>query len=154
MELRKDAPRVWQLEIGVQTTNTQTLEAIRRKTDLQEIQRITAVINVQGRNVHQHLDLIAGLPYEGMDSFRRSFNDVYAREPEQLQLGFLKVLKGSYMEEMASAYGLTLTHPFLPMKSSPPDGCPMTAFSVTKGSGGYGGGLLQQQAVYLHAESL
>ena len=104
--LAKMRPGLVQLEIGVQTTNTQTLEAIRRKTDLQEIQRITARIN-QGRNVHQHLDLIAGLPYEGMDSFRRSFNDVYAMEPEQLQLGFLKVLKGSYMEEMASAYGLT-----------------------------------------------
>ena len=104
--LAKMRPGLVQLEIGVQTTNTQTLEAIRRKTDLQEIQRITARIN-QGRNVHQHLDLIAGLPYEGMDSFRHSFNDVYAMEPEQLQLGFLKVLKGSYMEEMASAYGLT-----------------------------------------------
>ena len=104
--LAKMRPGLVQLEIGVQTTNTQTLEAIRRKTYLQEIQRITARIN-QGRNVHQHLDLIAGLPYEGMDSFRRSFNDVYAMEPEQLQLGFLKVLKGSYMEEMASAYGLT-----------------------------------------------
>ena len=104
--LAKMRPGLVQLEIGVQTTNTQTLEAIRRKTDLQEIQHITARIN-QGRNVHQHLDLIAGLPYEGMDSFRRSFNDVYAMEPEQLQLGFLKVLKGSYMEEMASAYGLT-----------------------------------------------
>ena len=104
--LAKMRPGLVQLEIGVQTTNTQTLEAIRRKTDLQEIQRITARIN-QGRNVHQHLDLIAGLPYEGMDSFRRSFNDVYAMKPEQLQLGFLKVLKGSYMEEMASAYGLT-----------------------------------------------
>lgn len=128
--LAKMRPGLVQLEIGVQTTNTQTLEAIRRKTDLQEIQRITARID-QGRNVHQHLDLIAGLPYEGMDSFRRSFNDVYAMEPEQLQLGFLKVLKGSYMEEMASAYGLTYSSlpPFLPMKSSPPDGCPMTAFS-------------------------
>ena len=107
--LAKMRPGLVQLEIGVQTTNTQTLEAIRRKTDLQEIQRITARID-QGRNVHQHLDLIAGLPYEGMDSFRRSFNDVYAMEPEQLQLGFLKVLKGSYMEEMASAYGLTYSY--------------------------------------------
>lgn len=99
-------PGLAQLEIGVQTTNVRTLEAIRRKTDIDEIRRITSRIN-QGRNVHQHLDLIAGLPYEGMESFRRSFNDVYAMEPEQLQLGFLKVLKGSYMEEMASAYDLT-----------------------------------------------
>lgn len=103
--LARMRPGLVQLEIGVQTTNVKTLEAIRRKTDLSEIRRITAGINA-GRNVHQHLDLIAGLPLEGMDSFRQSFNDVYAMEPEQLQLGFLKVLKGSYMEEMAPAYGL------------------------------------------------
>ena len=103
--LAKMRPGLVQLEIGVQTTNVRTLEAIRRKTDLEEIQRITARIN-RGRNVQQHLDLIAGLPHEDLDSFRRSFNDVYAMEPEQLQLGFLKVLKGSFMEEMAGSYGL------------------------------------------------
>ena len=103
--LAKMRPGLVQLEIGVQTTNVRTLVAIRRKTDLEEIQRITARIN-RGRNVHQHLDLIAGLPHEDLDSFRRSFNDVYAMEPEQLQLGFLKVLKGSFMEEMAGSYGL------------------------------------------------
>ena len=98
-------PGLVQLEIGVQTTNVQALEAIRRKTDIDEIRRITSRINA-GRNVHQHLDLIAGLPYEGMESFRKSFDDVYSMEPEQLQLGFLKVLKGSYMEEKAPDYGL------------------------------------------------
>lgn len=98
-------PGLVQLEIGVQTTNVQALEAIRRKTDIDEIRRITSRINA-GRNVHQHLDLIAGLPYEGMESFQKSFDDVYSMEPKQLQLGFLKVLKGSYMEEKAPDYGL------------------------------------------------
>ena len=98
-------PGLVQLEIGVQTTNVQALEAIRRKTDIDEIRRITSRVNA-GRNVHQHLDLIAGLPYEGMESFQKSFDDVYSMEPEQLQLGFLKVLKGSYMEEKAPDYGL------------------------------------------------
>ena len=74
--------------------------------------RIVRQINAYG-NVHQHLDLIAGLPYEDYESFRKSFNDVYALAPEQLQLGFLKVLKGSYMEEQKEQYGLVY-------KSRPP----------------------------------
>ena len=88
-----------QLEIGVQSTNEKTLEAIRRKTDIEEICEITETIN-SWHNIHQHLDLIAGLPWEDLESFKKSFNDVYEMEPEQLQLGFLKVLKGSYMEEL------------------------------------------------------
>ncbi|MBS5283103.1 MAG: B12-binding domain-containing radical SAM protein [Clostridiales bacterium] len=106
-------PGLVQLEIGVQSANPDTLAAIRRRTDLQKIGAAAAVIN-RGRNVHQHLDLIAGLPYEDLASFRRSFDQVYAMEPEQLQLGFLKVLKGSYMEEMAPAYGIraSLTPPY------------------------------------------
>lgn len=98
-------PGLIQLEIGVQSTNPDTIREIHRRMDLQEVRRIVAHIN-EGHNVHQHLDLIAGLPWEDYDSFRRSFNDVYAMEPEQLQLGFLKVLKGSYMHDMASEYGL------------------------------------------------
>ena len=98
-------PGLVQLEIGVQSTNPDTLKAIRRKTDIDEIRRITGAIN-KGHNVHQHLDLIAGLPSENLECFRHSFNQVYSMEPEQLQLGFLKVLKGSYMEEMAPSYGL------------------------------------------------
>ena len=98
-------PGLVQLEIGVQSTNPATLQAIRRRTDIDEIRRITHTIN-EGRNVHQHLDLIAGLPEEDIQSFRKSFNDVYAMEPEQLQLGFLKVLKGSYMEEMVRSYDI------------------------------------------------
>lgn len=73
--------------------------------DLDKVARRVAEVNAFG-NIHQHLDLIAGLPYEDIDSFHRSFNDVYKMEPEQLQLGFLKVLKGSYMEEMKDKYGL------------------------------------------------
>lgn len=98
-------PGLVQLEIGVQSTNQDTLRVIRRRTDIEKIRRITGRINEE-HNVHQHLDLIAGLPDEDLDSFCRSFNQVYDMEPEQLQLGFLKVLKGSYMEEMAPEYGL------------------------------------------------
>ena len=92
-------PGLVQLEIGVQSTNEKTLEAIRRKTDIEEIREITETIN-SWHNIHQHLDLIAGLPWEDLKRFKQSFNDVYSMEPEQLQLGFLKVLKGSYMEEL------------------------------------------------------
>ena len=97
-------PGLIQLEIGVQSTNERTLQEIRRKTSFQEIcKKVRAV--AEGENVHQHLDLIAGLPYEDYESFQKSFCDVYALRPQQLQLGFLKVLKGAYMEEMADAYG-------------------------------------------------
>ena len=92
-------PGLVQLEIGVQSTNEKTLETIRRKTDIEEIRQITATIN-SWHNIHQHLDLIVGLPWEDLKRFKQSFNDVYEMEPEQLQLGFLKVLKGSYMEEL------------------------------------------------------
>lgn len=96
-------PGLVQLEIGVQSTNEKTLEAIRRKTDIEEIREITETIN-SWHNIHQHLDLIAGLPYEGYDSFHKSFCDVYTLHPEQFQLGFLKVLKGSHMMEMIGEY--------------------------------------------------
>lgn len=97
-------PGLIQLEIGVQSTNEKTLQEIRRKTSFQEIcKKVQAV--AEGENVHQHLDLIAGLPYEDYESFQKSFCDVYALRPQQLQLGFLKVLKGAYMEKMADAYG-------------------------------------------------
>lgn len=97
-------PGLIQLEIGVQSTNEKTLQEIRRKTSFQEIcKKVQAV--AEGENVHQHLDLIAGLPYEDYESFQKSFGDVYALRPQQLQLGFLKVLKGAYMEKMAEAYG-------------------------------------------------
>ena len=98
-------PGLIQLEIGVQSTNTETIRAIRRKMDLKRLRYVVERINA-GTNVHQHLDLIAGLPFEDYESFGRSFNEVYSMEPEQFQLGFLKVLKGSYMHDMVEEYGL------------------------------------------------
>ena len=98
-------PGLIQLEIGVQSTNDATITAIRRKMDLKRLRYVVERINA-GKNVHQHLDLIAGLPFEDYESFGRSFNEVYSMEPEQFQLGFLKVLKGSYMHDMVEEYGL------------------------------------------------
>ena len=98
-------PGLIQLEIGVQSTNPQTIRAIHRTMDFKKLTEIVNQIH-SFRNIHQHLDLIAGLPYEDYDSFHRSFNDVYALHPQQLQLGFLKVLKGSHMKEMAQDYGI------------------------------------------------
>ncbi|MBQ4559587.1 MAG: B12-binding domain-containing radical SAM protein [Tyzzerella sp.] len=98
-------PGLIQLEIGVQSTNEVTIKEIRRTMKFSEVARIAKRIS-QMKNVHQHLDLIAGLPYEDLESFKKSFNDVYRLYPEQLQLGFLKVLKGSYMEEQKENYGL------------------------------------------------
>ena len=98
-------PGLIQLEIGVQSTNPDTIREIRRKTDLNRLKSVVERIHGFG-NIHCHLDLIAGLPYEGYESFRNSFNEVYEMKPDQLQLGFLKVLKGSFMAENAKAYGL------------------------------------------------
>ena len=96
-------PGLIQLEIGVQSTNPQTIKAIRRTMDFEKLKGIVELIHSFG-NIHQHLDLIAGLPYEGYESFHKSFCDVYALRPEQFQLGFLKVLKGSHMMEMTGEY--------------------------------------------------
>ena len=98
-------PGLIQLEIGGQSTNPRTLEAICRKTDLDGLRVVVAKVHA-GKNIHQHLDLIAGLPFEDYESFGRSFNDVYAMRPDQLQLGFLKVLKGSRMHREAEQYGI------------------------------------------------
>ena len=98
-------PGLVQLEIGVQSTNAKTIREIRRTMDLTRVHE--AVGRVQrGRNIHQHLDLIAGLPYEDYETFQCSFDDIYRWKPEQLQLGFLKVLKGSYMYDHAAEYGI------------------------------------------------
>ena len=99
-------PGLIQLEIGVQSANPETLEAVHRKTDLEKLRRNVEKIR-SFHSVHQHLDLIAGLPCEDYESFRRSFDFVYSMKPDQLQLGFLKVLKGSLMEENAREYGIT-----------------------------------------------
>ena len=98
-----------QLEIGVQTTNPQTIQEINRTMNLDKRQSSVEKINAT-QNIHQHLDLIAGLPYEDYESFHKSFNDVYRMRPEQLQLGFLKVLKGSAMEEKSEEYGIVYHH--------------------------------------------
>lgn len=98
-------PGLAQLEIGVQTMNPDTLQAICRSMDNDRLEANVAAIR-RGKNIHLHLDLIAGLPYEDYDSFGRSFDRVYRMEPEQLQLGFLKVLKGSLMHEKAGEYGI------------------------------------------------
>ncbi|WP_313578479.1 B12-binding domain-containing radical SAM protein [Lacrimispora sp.] len=98
-------PGLIQLEIGVQSTNRSTIKEIRRTMDLKRLKERVDKINSFG-NIHQHLDLIAGLPGEDYQSFRNSFNEVYEMKPEQLQLGFLKVLKGSYLWEKAGEYGV------------------------------------------------
>ena len=110
--IEKMRPGLIQLEIGVQSTREETIREIRRTMKFSEVARIVKRIQQRG-NVPQHLDLIAGLPDEDLESFQKSFDDVYGLHPEQLQLGFLKVLKGSYMEEKKEDYGLVF-------KSKPP----------------------------------
>lgn len=103
--LKEMRPGLVQFEIGVQTTNPDTLREINRSTDIARIAKVVAGIHENG-NIHIHLDLIAGLPFEGYDSFRKSFNEVYGMKPHQLQLGFLKVLKGTLIRERAEDYGI------------------------------------------------
>lgn len=103
--IRSMRPGLIQLEIGVQSANPGTIKEIKRKMDLEKVERAVRLIR-EKRNVHQHLDLIAGLPYEDYESFAQSFNRVYSMYPDQLQLGFLKVLKGSYMHDNLQEYDL------------------------------------------------
>ena len=98
-------PGLVQLEIGVQTTNPQTMQAINRRVDFIKLSENVKRIK-KAHNIHQHLDLIAGLPLEGFDSFEKSFNDVYHLRPDQLQLGFLKVLRGAIVEDECKEYGI------------------------------------------------
>ena len=98
-------PGAVQLEIGVQTTNEDSIKAIRRKMDIEKLREVVARLRAP-KNIHLHLDLIAGLPYEDIVSFRKSFNDVYNMKPDELQLGFLKLLYGSTMYEDAKEYGI------------------------------------------------
>ena len=83
---------LFQFEIGVQSTNPQTIEAIGRTTDIEYLKKVSSKIK-SFKNIHQHLDLIAGLPYENYNSFSKSFNSIYEIRPEKIQLGFLKLLK-------------------------------------------------------------
>ena len=102
---RKMRPGLIQLEIGLQSTNPATIQEIRRVMDVDKVKE--TLLTIRGfHNIHQHLDLIAGLPYENFVTFQKSFNDAYAMMPNQLQLGFLKVLKGSYMGENIQSYEL------------------------------------------------
>lgn len=98
-------PGLIQLEIGVQSTNLDTIREIDRTMDLEKVKEVVAKVKSFG-NIHQHLDLIAGLPKEDLKSFQKSFDDVFRMEPEQLQLGFLKVLKGAKMHRKALEYGI------------------------------------------------
>ena len=98
-------PGLVQLEIGVQSTNLYTIQEIDRIMDFTHLSNVVKRIQ-SGHNIHQHLDLIAGLPGEDFHSFQKSFNDVYHLYPDQFQLGFLKVLKGSKMQEKANEYGI------------------------------------------------
>lgn len=103
--LRGARPNLFQFEIGIQSTNEQTLQAVQRNTDFEVLKHRIAQIKSLG-NIHVHLDLIAGLPYEGYESFRKSFNDVFALEAQQLQMGFLKVLKGSGLRRDQEKYNI------------------------------------------------
>lgn len=101
--LQKMRPGLVQLEIGVQSTNLETIKAINRTMNLDKLSYAVEQVR-KGENIHQHLDLIAGLPYEDYNTFQKSFNQVYAWKPDQLQLGFLKVLKGSFMHDQKDEY--------------------------------------------------
>ena len=106
--LQKMRPGLVQLEIGVQSTNPETIKEINRVMNVEKLREVVTRIH-SFKNIHQHLDLIAGLPYEDFVTFQKSFNEVYSMKPEQLQLGFLKVLKGAKMWEKAADYGIVYT---------------------------------------------
>ncbi|AOY76450.1 B12-binding domain-containing radical SAM protein [Clostridium formicaceticum] len=102
--LHKIPVGLFQFEIGVQSTNPETLEAIQRKMNFPRLREVVKVVS-RGKNIHQHLDLIVGLPQEDYFSFRKSFDDVFSLRPEKLQVGFLKLLKGSGLRRDAAQYG-------------------------------------------------
>lgn len=102
-------PGLVQLEVGVQSVNEQTISAIHRKTTFEKLRKNVLFIKNKG-NIHQHLDLIAGLPYEGYKSFAHSFDAVYDMRPEQLQMGFLKVLKGAHIYDVKEKYGIVYSN--------------------------------------------
>lgn len=106
IEFLKTVPKDrFQFEIGVQSTNLQTLDAVSRKTDLEKLKANVRELRSAG-NIHLHLDLIAGLPYEDYSSFANSFNEIYGLRPHALQLGFLKLLKGSGLRSDAGKFGI------------------------------------------------
>lgn len=99
-------PGIFRFEIGVQSTNDLTNELIKRRQNFTKLSRTVTKIKESGK-IAQHLDLIAGLPEEDYDSFRKTFNDVFALRPEELQLGFLKMLRGTGLRTEAETYGYT-----------------------------------------------
>ncbi len=105
IELLKTAPKhIMQFEIGVQTTNSKTMTAINRKINQDKLFKNIAKLMENG-NIHIHLDLIAGLPYEDLESFKKSFNDVMSLKPDVLQVGFLKLLDGSKVKSQINEFG-------------------------------------------------
>jgi len=109
LKLLETAPKgLFQFEIGVQSTNEKTISAINRKTDFETLRTNVQRLLSFG-NIHLHLDLIAGLPYEDIESFKKSFNDVFALNPHMLQLGFLKLLKGTKIREEKVLHGYKFT---------------------------------------------
>ena len=103
--LNKEAPPgLFRFEIGVQSTNDHTNELVKRRQNFEKLTRTVTMVK-QGGKIAQHLDLIAGLPEENYDSFRKTFNDVFALRPEELQLGFLKLLRGTGLRLDADKYG-------------------------------------------------
>ncbi|MBD7909948.1 B12-binding domain-containing radical SAM protein [Clostridium cibarium] len=106
IDLLRNAPDGrFQFEVGVQTTNDEVLRNINRFVNFSDIkEKVIELLSI--RNIKQHLDLIAGLPWENLESFIKSFNDVHSIKPEEIQLGFLKLLKGSSMREESDKYGM------------------------------------------------
>ncbi|NSA94061.1 radical SAM superfamily enzyme YgiQ (UPF0313 family) [Clostridium acetobutylicum] len=114
IELLKNAPKGrFQFEVGVQSTNNEVLKNVNRYIEFKDIKEIVMKLE-EGKNINQHLDLIVGLPGEDFNSFKNSFNDVYSIGPEKLQIGFLKLLKGSSMREEAEKWGMSYSpyHPY------------------------------------------
>lgn len=113
IKILNNAPKGrFQLEVGVQTTNNEVLHNINRYITYENIKEKVLKV-AAGKNVMQHLDLIAGLPGEDLESFKKSFNDVHAIRPDEIQLGFLKLLKGSSMREEAEKWGIVYS-PYAP----------------------------------------
>ncbi|MFC5588615.1 B12-binding domain-containing radical SAM protein [Sporosarcina soli] len=105
--LNENAPAgLFRFEIGVQSTNDLTNELVQRRQNFEKLSRTVTMVK-DGGKIAQHLDLIAGLPEEDYDSFRKTFNDVFAMRPEELQLGFLKLLRGTGLRIQAEQYGYT-----------------------------------------------
>lgn len=97
-------PGIFRFEIGVQSTNDATNELVKRKQNFEKLSRTVRMVK-EGGKIDQHLDLIAGLPEENYDSFKKTFNDVFEMRPEELQLGFLKMLRGTGLRSQAEQYG-------------------------------------------------